>query len=162
MLDALGGPAGCRQLAADFYARVARDPLLRPLFPGKTLKCAIEEFSAFLVQFLGGPAEHTQRRWWLSLRESHTRFRIGARERRNEVLDGLRQQDALRAPGDGGIGIRRQHGHQLHALLRGERNAARADRQFLFLARVAGANLRAQFGVNGLLLRGGSGRSAST
>jgi hemoglobin len=64
-----------------FYARVDRDPLLRPLFPGTTLTCAIEEFAAFLAQFLGGPAEDMQRRWWLSLRESHLRFRIGQRER---------------------------------------------------------------------------------
>lgn len=77
----LGGVPGCRALAEAFYARVARDPLLRPLFPGKSLHCAIEEFSAFLVQYLGGPAEHSQRRWWLSLRESHQRFRIGVRER---------------------------------------------------------------------------------
>jgi truncated hemoglobin YjbI len=52
------------------------------LFPGKTLKCAIEEFAAFLIQFLGGDEEQTQRRWWLSLRESHARFQIGPAERR--------------------------------------------------------------------------------
>ena len=77
----IGGRAVCRQLSAAFYARVERDPLLRPLFPGTTLKCAIEEFAAFLAQFLGGPAEDAQRRWWLSLRESHLRFRIGRKER---------------------------------------------------------------------------------
>jgi len=63
-----------------FYAHVERDPILRPLFPSP-FTCAIEEFSAFLVQFLGGEADHTQRRWWLSLRESHHRFPIGQRER---------------------------------------------------------------------------------
>jgi truncated hemoglobin YjbI len=65
-----------------FYARVERDPVLRPLFPGKSFTCAIEEFSAFLAQFLGGPSEDSQRRWWLSLRESHLRFHIGDRERK--------------------------------------------------------------------------------
>ena len=79
--DALGGAAACRKLSVAFYARVKQDPILRPLFPGKTLKCAIEEFSAFLVQFLGGPSEDSQRRWWLSLRESHQRFKIGQKER---------------------------------------------------------------------------------
>jgi truncated hemoglobin YjbI len=82
LLGALGGEAGCRRLSASFYARVGADPVLRPLFPGKSLKCAIEEFAAFLIQFLGGDEEQTQRRWWLSLRESHARFRIGASERR--------------------------------------------------------------------------------
>jgi truncated hemoglobin YjbI len=79
--EAIGGTVTCRKLSAAFYARVARDPLLRPLFPGKTLNCAIEEFAAFLVQFLGGPSEDAQRRWWLSLRESHLRFKIGPKER---------------------------------------------------------------------------------
>jgi hemoglobin len=82
MLDALGGEAGCRRLSAEFYARVAGDPVLRPLFPGRSLKCAIEEFAAFLIQFLGGDEEQTQRRWWLSLRESHGRFHIRPAERR--------------------------------------------------------------------------------
>jgi ankyrin repeat protein len=50
------------------------------LFPS-TFTCAIEAFSAFLVQFLGGEPDDTQRRWWLSLRESHRRFPIGRRER---------------------------------------------------------------------------------
>jgi hemoglobin len=81
LLDALGGESGCKQLSAAFYARVHNDPVLRPLFPGKSVKCAIEEFSAFLVQFLGGDEDLTQRRWWLSLRESHARFRIGPGER---------------------------------------------------------------------------------
>ena len=61
--------------------RNGRDPLLRPLFPGKSFTCAIEAFAAFLAQFLGGPSEDSQRRWWLSLRESHLRFQIGDRER---------------------------------------------------------------------------------
>lgn len=77
----LGGKAVCERLATALYARVGTDPLLRPFFPGKTLHCAIAEFSAFLAQFLGGPAEVSQRRWWLSLRESHARFPIGAEHR---------------------------------------------------------------------------------
>ncbi len=78
---ALGGAAAWRRLAVAFYSRVDRDPVLRPLFPGKTLHCAIEEFTAFLVQLFDGPSEDTQRRWWLSLRESHLRFRIRREER---------------------------------------------------------------------------------
>jgi len=80
-LEELGGETGCKRLSAEFYARVGKDPVLRPLFPGKRLRCAIEEFAAFLIQFLGGDEEQTQHRWWLSLRESHARFRIGAAER---------------------------------------------------------------------------------
>jgi truncated hemoglobin YjbI len=81
ILEALGGEAGCRRLSADFYARVGKEPILKPLFPGKSLRCATQEFAAFLIQFLGGDEEQTEHRWWLSLRESHARFRIGAAER---------------------------------------------------------------------------------
>jgi hemoglobin len=80
LYETMGGAAGCHALSTAFYARVERDPVLRPLFP-TTFTCAIAEFAAFLVQFLGGEAEHTQGRWWLSLRESHDRFAIGPRER---------------------------------------------------------------------------------
>ena len=102
LLEALGGEAGCKRLSSAFYARVGKDPILRPLFPGKSLKCAIEEFAAFLIQFLGGDEEHTQRRWWLSLRESHARFRIGPAERSawlqhmRATLDAARLDQATR------------------------------------------------------------------
>ena len=78
---AVGGTDGWRRLATTFYARVDRDRRIRHLFPGKTLHCAIEELTAFLVQLFGGPGEDTQRRWWLSLRESHRRFQIRGEER---------------------------------------------------------------------------------
>src|SRR3984957_4390324 len=91
LLEALGGEEGCRKLSAAFYARVGKDPVLRPFFPGKTLRCATEEFAAFLIQFLGGDENQTQHRWWLSLRESHARFQIGL----NERLAGLGQVEGV-------------------------------------------------------------------
>lgn len=69
------------KLASAFYARVYQDPRLRPLFPGKSPHCAIEELAAFLAQYFGSSGDDTQRRWWLSLRESHLRFKIGPAER---------------------------------------------------------------------------------
>ena len=80
MYDEFGGLETCRAISTQFYARVAKDPVLRPLF-SKSFTCAIEEFAAFLAQFLGGPCEDSQRRWWLSLHESHRRFKIGPKER---------------------------------------------------------------------------------
>jgi hemoglobin len=99
---AVGGAATCRALATAFYARVAQDPLLRPLFPGTTFTCAIEEFAAFLTQLLGGPPEATQRRQWLSLRDSHRRFAIGPQERdawlqqMNRALDEVSLEEPVR------------------------------------------------------------------
>src|ERR1700737_589540 len=77
---AVGGTDGCRRLSTAFYARVEHDPVLRAIFPS-TFKWAIESFALFLAQFLGGPCDYSKRRWWLSLRELHLRFRIGPRER---------------------------------------------------------------------------------
>jgi len=93
LYQAVGGRRTCRQLSEAFYARVARDPVLRPLFPGKTLRCAIDAFAAFLAQFLGGPAEDAEKRWWLSLRESHQRFEIGPREREAWLADMVKALD---------------------------------------------------------------------
>ncbi len=68
-------PQDCQRLSTAFYARVALNPVLRPLFPGKTFTCAINEFTAFLMQFLNTGGDD-QKRWWLSLRESHARFKL--------------------------------------------------------------------------------------
>jgi len=81
LYETIGGTTACHQLARALYARLSRDPLLRHLFPGKSTRCAEDAFAAFLAQFLGGPAENAEKRWWLSLRESHARFSIGPRER---------------------------------------------------------------------------------
>ena len=42
LYQAIGGTATCRKLSAAFYARVERDPVLRPLFPGEG--CLDEEY----------------------------------------------------------------------------------------------------------------------
>jgi truncated hemoglobin YjbI len=94
LYQAIGGRETCTKLSTAFYARVAKDPLLRPLFPS-SFKCAIEAFSAFLAQFLGGPSGDAQRRWWLSLRESHLRFKIGRKERDAWMSNMLRALDDI-------------------------------------------------------------------
>jgi len=102
LYDALGGKDGCRKLSEMFYARVARDPILSPLFPAH-FRCAIEAFTAFLTQFLGGPSEYSQRHWSLSLYESHLRFKIGLKERdawmknMSAILDDLQLEEPSRA-----------------------------------------------------------------
>jgi len=80
-LKAMGGEAGCKRIAAEFYSRVGKDAALRRLFPGKSLRCATEAFTSFLIQFLDGDEEQTQDRWFVSLRESHARFSISQAER---------------------------------------------------------------------------------
>lgn len=81
VLEQIGAESGCRKLAAVFYTRVGKDATLRPLFPGKSLRCATEEFAAFLIQLLDGDQAQTSYRCWLSLRESHGRFSISEAQR---------------------------------------------------------------------------------
>lgn len=81
LYHALGGRDGCRQLTVAFYAHVEHDPVLRPLYPRILSGCPTKALAAFLTQFLGGPCDYAERRWWLSLREAHLRFRIGHKER---------------------------------------------------------------------------------
>jgi hemoglobin len=101
--EVIGGERTCRQLAEALYARIPYDPALRHFFPGKSHRCAIEAFSAFLVQFLGGPSEHSEFRYFLSLEESHARFQIGAVEREawlrnmDATLDEVALPDAARS-----------------------------------------------------------------
>ena len=62
-------------MAAAFYARVERDPVVRPLYP-KSLHCAVDAIAMFLAQQFGGPCEYSENRATLSLYESHLRFAI--------------------------------------------------------------------------------------
>jgi truncated hemoglobin YjbI len=81
LYHALGGRDGCYKLTVAFYAHVEHDPVLRPLYPRILTGCPINELATFLTQFLGGPCDYAERRWWLSLREAHRRFPIGQKER---------------------------------------------------------------------------------
>lgn len=95
LYDLLGGMDACRKLAAAFYAHVERDPVLRPLYPPTLKGCPIEALADFLIQFLGGPCVYAQRRWWLSLREAHLRFKIGPKERDAWIDDMFRAIDDI-------------------------------------------------------------------
>lgn len=80
LFQVIGGEKTCLALAEAFYARVPHDPVLRNVYsPG--YRCAIESLGTFFVQFLGGPTQYSDRRWSLSLREAHARFKIGPAER---------------------------------------------------------------------------------
>lgn len=71
-----GGAAAFRRLVEAFYARVERDPLLRPMFPAD-LGPGKEHQYLFLVQYFGGPADYAQLRGHPRLRMRHAPFPIG-------------------------------------------------------------------------------------
>ncbi len=61
-----------------FYAGVANDPLLRPMYPeSDDLADAREHLALFLVQYFGGPALYAMKRGHPRLRMRHAPFAIG-------------------------------------------------------------------------------------
>ncbi|MEP6759747.1 MAG: globin [Sporichthyaceae bacterium] len=79
--DAVGGEETFRLLVHRFYAGVADDPVLRPLYPDPDLAGAEERLRMFLVQYWGGPRTYSEQRGHPRLRMRHVTFRIGPRER---------------------------------------------------------------------------------
>jgi hemoglobin len=79
--EAIGGEPTFRQLVTAFYAGVANDPVLRPLYPEEDLTAAAERLTLFLIQYWGGPATYNEQRGHPRLRMRHAPFRIGVKER---------------------------------------------------------------------------------
>ena len=79
--DAVGGEETFRRLVHHFYAGVAEDPLLRPLYPEPDLAGAEDRLRMFLVQYWGGPRTYQERRGHPRLRMRHAPFAIGIAER---------------------------------------------------------------------------------
>lgn len=78
--EAVGGEETFRRLVHRFYAGVAADPLLRPLYPEEDLGPAEERLRLFLIQYWGGPRTYGERRGHPRLRMRHVPFRIGKAE----------------------------------------------------------------------------------
>ena len=79
--DAIGGAPTFRRLVAHFYAGVAEDPVLRPLYPDPDLGAAENRLRMFLEQYWGGPRTYSDQRGHPRLRMRHNPFRIGYLER---------------------------------------------------------------------------------
>ena len=81
LYEAVGGEPVFRQLVDDFYAGVAEDPVLRPLYEGDDLEPAKERLRMFLEQYWGGPTTYGETRGHPRLRMRHVTWRIGEAER---------------------------------------------------------------------------------
>jgi len=79
--DAVGGAATFHKLVEVFYAGVAEDPVLRPLYPEEDLGPAADRLRMFLEQYWGGPTTYSQQRGHPRLRMRHAPFAVGPRER---------------------------------------------------------------------------------
>jgi hemoglobin len=79
--EQVGGEATFRRIVARFYQEVAKDELLRPLYPEEDLGPAEERLRLFLMQYWGGPHTYSERRGHPRLRMRHAPFKIGPAER---------------------------------------------------------------------------------
>jgi hemoglobin len=79
--EAAGGEKTFRLLVERFYARVADDKLLRPLYPEEDLAGATGRLTLFLIQYWGGPSTYSEQRGHPRLRLRHQPFAIGQAER---------------------------------------------------------------------------------
>ena len=59
-----------------FYAGVAEDELLRPMYPEEDLGPAEERFFLFLCQYWGGPSTYSELRGHPRLRMRHAPFAV--------------------------------------------------------------------------------------
>jgi hemoglobin len=81
LYELAGGEEPFRLLVERFYAGVAEDPILRPVYPEEDLSGAAERLTLFLIQYWGGPSTYSERRGHPRLRMRHMPFAIGRRER---------------------------------------------------------------------------------
>lgn len=82
LFSRVGGAAFFERLVDEFYAGVAADDVLLPLYPEQPdLTGARHRLTSFLVQYWGGPTTYSQERGHPRLRMRHLPFHIGPLER---------------------------------------------------------------------------------
>ena len=74
--EEIGGEAFFTDLVSQFYAQVALDPILRPMYPETDLKAAALRLQWFLEQYWGGPSTYQENRGHPRLRMRHAEFHI--------------------------------------------------------------------------------------
>lgn len=74
-----GGEPFFTALVERFYAGVAVDPLLRPLYPDDLTESKAH-LAMFLIQYWGGPRDYSEQRGHPRLRMRHAPFVIGTAE----------------------------------------------------------------------------------
>jgi len=71
-----GGEAFFADLTSQFYAQVATNEILRPMYPESDMKGAARRLQLFLEQYWGGPTTYQEERGHPRLRMRHAGFHI--------------------------------------------------------------------------------------
>jgi len=97
-----GGEKTFNDLVSHFYALVAVNPILRPMYPDDDLHGAAQRLQMFLSQYWGGPTTYSDQRGHPRLRRRHAPFHISKVEHdawllcMKDAVDGLELTDDLR------------------------------------------------------------------
>ena len=76
VFEAVGGHPFFQRLVGAFYARIATDPLIRPMYPEQDLGPAEERLRLFLEQYWGGPTTYSDERGHPRLRMRHAPYPV--------------------------------------------------------------------------------------
>jgi hemoglobin len=108
LYDEVGGMPFFEALVGHFYAGVADDAILRPLYPEADLAGAQRRLTLFLAQYWGGPTTYSDERGHPALRMRHSPFPIGGVERDRWLVHMRAAIDAAEAPDEAKV---RLHDH---------------------------------------------------
>ena len=75
--ELFGGEVFFSDLVSQFYARVATNEILRPMYPERDMDGAARRLQMFLEQYWGGPTTYQEERGHPRLRMRHAGFKIG-------------------------------------------------------------------------------------
>ncbi len=97
-----GGEPFFADLVSRFYANVAVDPILRPMYPDTDMKAAARRLQIFLEQYWGGPSTYSDERGHPRLRMRHGGFHIDGAARdawiscMRDAIDGMEIDPSLK------------------------------------------------------------------
>jgi hemoglobin len=100
--EKMGGEAFFADLVSQFYARVATNPILRPMYPDEDMKGAALRLQWFLEQYWGGPTTYEDNRGHPRLRMRHAQFHIDTKARdewlscMGAAVDGMEMDPVMR------------------------------------------------------------------
>lgn len=101
--EEMGGEAFFTDLVSQFYAQVALDPILRPMYPEGDLQAAALRLQWFLEQYWGGPTTYQENRGHPRLRMRHAEFHINLAahdawlKAMRTAIDGVEMKPELKA-----------------------------------------------------------------
>jgi hemoglobin len=101
--EQVGGEKFFADLVSQFYAVVATDSILRPMYPETDMKGAAQRLQWFLEQYWGGPSTYQENRGHPRLRMRHAEFAVTATARdawlnaMHTAVDGVEIDPALKA-----------------------------------------------------------------